>query len=457
MSQVGGRPDSSSRITSLQGEAYVGEEKAAGEAAPAGEEAAPAPAPSKPSTSSGSALLERQNDPLAQRTAEKLRPGRRWGAGFGDEEHAAARAAYRQARVTFHRGRRSELREMVLQRLQEKKQRPPTPQEKVLAEAAYEAATADLKEGQKVNVEAIVQEAETHLFYFKVISFFLFGELFSFFSYRMFSPLTDWLRQCANTLQQSRTLEDHLFGRDPEETSTTRAAKGRQKLQARQAGTPATSSGAARKPAVTPGGTVDETGATVGQTKARAAVSRADAARVFAEREAEAGETPTVASVAPGADAAGAAAPSGSVRRFRDLIQDAARRTGVPAGLIAAVMHVESGGNPKAASRTNDRGLMQINGDAHPDFFARTKDPLAPKAQIDYGADVLAANLRHFGGDARKAVAAYNAGIGGVERVLKRGLDASAATSAQRYVPSILGLAQRYEEEMGLGKAVARR
>ena len=48
------------------------------------------------------------------------------------------------------------------------------------------------------------------------------------------------------------------------------------------------------------------------------------------------------------------------VERFRSLIEQAAQRHHLDAALLAAVVHVESGGNPQAVSPAGAQGLTQL-------------------------------------------------------------------------------------------------
>ncbi len=81
----------------------------------------------------------------------------------------------------------------------------------------------------------------------------------------------------------------------------------------------------------------------------------------------------------------------------------AARANGIPADMIAAVMTVESGGDPLAWNSGSDaRGLMQI-----------LHGPWDPAKNVDVGASMLAGFKQEFG-TWRLALAAYNAGPGAV-------------------------------------------
>jgi hypothetical protein len=90
------------------------------------------------------------------------------------------------------------------------------------------------------------------------------------------------------------------------------------------------------------------------------------------------------------------------VRRWAFLIVPAAHRYHLDPNLIAAVMTMESGGDPLALSPADARGLMQI-----------LHGPWDPKTNVDLGARMLAGLYTQFG-DWRLTLAAYNAGPGAV-------------------------------------------
>lgn len=86
------------------------------------------------------------------------------------------------------------------------------------------------------------------------------------------------------------------------------------------------------------------------------------------------------------------------VRRWAFLIVPAAHRYGLDPNLVAAVMTMESGGDPLALSPADARGLMQI-----------LHGPWDPQTNVDEGAHMLSDLYAQFG-DWRLALAAYNAG-----------------------------------------------
>jgi len=93
---------------------------------------------------------------------------------------------------------------------------------------------------------------------------------------------------------------------------------------------------------------------------------------------------------------------------YRELVTAAAARYGVDAELITSVIAVESNFDPKAVSRKNARGLMQLL----PETAARlgVKDIFDPKENIDAGTRYLRDLLQKYNNDLVLTLAAYNAG-----------------------------------------------
>ncbi len=119
-------------------------------------------------------------------------------------------------------------------------------------------------------------------------------------------------------------------------------------------------------------------------------------------------------------------------------IQGAAQRYGVDPALLAGLIRAESGFNPNARSSTGALGLGQLM-----PATARglgVTNPLDPAQSIAGAARYLSDQLRTFGGDVTKAVAAYNAGPGAVQRY--NGVPPYAETQA--YVPRVLSYAKGY-------------
>jgi soluble lytic murein transglycosylase-like protein len=93
---------------------------------------------------------------------------------------------------------------------------------------------------------------------------------------------------------------------------------------------------------------------------------------------------------------------------YRDLVEAAAKRYNVDADLITSVIAVESNFDPKAVSRKNARGLMQLL----PETAARlgVQNIFDPKENIEAGTHYLHDLLQKYDNDLVLTLAAYNAG-----------------------------------------------
>jgi cell wall-associated NlpC family hydrolase len=146
-------------------------------------------------------------------------------------------------------------------------------------------------------------------------------------------------------------------------------------------------------------------------------------------------ETPTAIRRVLPSTSVGSAAAAGSSgldagTPYASLFAGASQRYGVPASLLAAVAHQESGFNAHAVSPAGARGLMQL-------MPATAKglgvDPMNPAQAVDGAARMLKSLISEFG-RVDYALAAYNAGPGAVHRY--HGIPPYAET--QRYVPAVM-------------------
>lgn len=119
--------------------------------------------------------------------------------------------------------------------------------------------------------------------------------------------------------------------------------------------------------------------------------------------------------------------------QWRGLVERTATRHDVPAWLVRNVLQVESGGDPGATSPVGAMGLMQLMPGTARELGVT--DPYDPAQNLDGGARYLAQMLKRFDGNLEKAVAAYNAGPGAVQRF--GGVPPYVET--RRYVEKVLG------------------
>ena len=99
---------------------------------------------------------------------------------------------------------------------------------------------------------------------------------------------------------------------------------------------------------------------------------------------------------------------------FGAEITAAASKHGIDPALLAGLVKQESGFNPNAGSPAGARGLTQLMpGTAAGLGVTNVLDPIQ---NLDGGAKYLRQQLDAFGGDVTRALAAYNAGPGAVQR-----------------------------------------
>jgi hypothetical protein len=93
---------------------------------------------------------------------------------------------------------------------------------------------------------------------------------------------------------------------------------------------------------------------------------------------------------------------------YSQFISAAAKKYDLDPQLLARVVQAESNFNPRAVSRRNAQGLMQLLPSTSSGLSVR--NPFDPAQSIDAGARYLRQLLDKFSGDVELALAAYNAG-----------------------------------------------
>jgi soluble lytic murein transglycosylase-like protein len=97
--------------------------------------------------------------------------------------------------------------------------------------------------------------------------------------------------------------------------------------------------------------------------------------------------------------------PDTALRFWRDTIVAAAKRTNLPAPVIAAKVAQESGYINRAVSPAGARGASQLM-----PMWTQAIDPIDVVANINKGCDVLAMEYAKSGGDMYRALRRYNGG-----------------------------------------------
>jgi soluble lytic murein transglycosylase-like protein len=100
--------------------------------------------------------------------------------------------------------------------------------------------------------------------------------------------------------------------------------------------------------------------------------------------------------------------------KITEMIREVSDRYRVDPALVRAVIQTESNWNTNAVSRVGALGLMQlVPGTAQQLGISNALDP---KQNLDGGVRYLHSLLERYNGDLDKALAAYNAGPGAVDR-----------------------------------------
>ncbi len=118
----------------------------------------------------------------------------------------------------------------------------------------------------------------------------------------------------------------------------------------------------------------------------------------------------------PPATVPGRASVEKAAPPVRELVERSAENQGLPARLVHLVAQAESGYNPQAVSHKGAIGVMQLMPATAAGFNI---DPRDPEMNVEAGAQYLRELLlkyQNYPDQLRRALAAYNAGPGAVDR-----------------------------------------
>jgi len=121
---------------------------------------------------------------------------------------------------------------------------------------------------------------------------------------------------------------------------------------------------------------------------------------------------------------------------FAEIIQKAARTYGLDTGLIRAVIQTESNFDPKAVSHAGAQGLMQLMPETAKDLSV--DDAFNPEQNIMAGSRYLKQLLQRYDNKLEPALAAYNWGMGNLERHPDR-----LPQETRSYITKITGILER--------------
>ncbi|MBF0271983.1 MAG: lytic transglycosylase domain-containing protein [Magnetococcales bacterium] len=121
---------------------------------------------------------------------------------------------------------------------------------------------------------------------------------------------------------------------------------------------------------------------------------------------------------------------------YDQIIKRASERYGVDPDLIRSVIQVESSFNPKAVSPAGAQGMMQLMPGTAAELGV--KNPFNAEENIMGGTLYLSRLLDRYDGNVRSALAAYNWGMGNLERQPA----AAMPGETRRYVSRIMGMVE---------------
>ncbi|KAF0246282.1 MAG: Lytic transglycosylase catalytic [bacterium] len=130
------------------------------------------------------------------------------------------------------------------------------------------------------------------------------------------------------------------------------------------------------------------------------------------------------------------------------LFEQAAKDHQLELSMLLAIASRETNIRNIIGDAGHGRGIMQIDDRSHKEFLRdhHNNGGLNPETNIDYGASVLAQNLKIFRGNYANAIAAYNTGTGNVKKSLVTGKHPDTTTAHGNYGADVINRASIFKE-----------
>lgn len=136
--------------------------------------------------------------------------------------------------------------------------------------------------------------------------------------------------------------------------------------------------------------------------------------------------------------------------QFTDAIMQAAQKYNLPPEVLFGILKQESGGRVDITGYDgHGQGPWQIDDRYHRDFLATSNNGRDIAKSTDYAARLLRQNIDALGGDLQAGVAAYNAGVGGVQRAQRNGRSPDSATTGGNYSATVMANAEEFKRYLG--------
>lgn len=136
--------------------------------------------------------------------------------------------------------------------------------------------------------------------------------------------------------------------------------------------------------------------------------------------------------------------------QFHEAIMTASRKYNLPPEILFGIVKQESSGRVDITGYDgHGQGPWQIDDRWHSPFLRANANGRDINSSTDYAARLLRSNIDQLGGDVWAGVAAYNAGVGGVQSAQRAGRSPDSATTGGNYSATIRRNAEEFRRYLG--------